>query len=253
MSFHNVSNNSESVLASAVGVSDLTITVTEDNFPPTPFYITLGSNTSNEIVEVTLKNGNIFTIGRAKDGTTAKEFIIGDKVQLFMVAGLLTEIQNAIPTSLSELSDDSTHRLVSDTEKTNWDSNVYSTTLKSTYQALTDGVTNIPIGVSYSQATDSLMVSYMGVELFENENFTLGVDGISIDLTGWSINTEEKIYFAVLKKIVDVDDLVSGSQLNDLSIEKIKLSQGLQDEINSKVEQSDYLQKMKRLQMGVRR
>ena len=95
MTFHNIANNAESNLASPVGLSDLEITVVADNFPSAPFYITLGNSSINEIVEVTSKNGNVFTVGRARDGTTAKEFIIGDKVQLFMVAGLLTELQTA--------------------------------------------------------------------------------------------------------------------------------------------------------------
>lgn len=97
MGFHNVLNNAASTLSVAVAPADLTINVVADVFPAVPFYLTLGANPATyEIVEVTAKAGLVFTIGRAKDGTTAKAYVVGDLVQLFMVAALLTEIKAEI-------------------------------------------------------------------------------------------------------------------------------------------------------------
>jgi len=97
MAFHNVLNNSASTLGAAVAIGDLTINVVADVFPMMPFYMTIGSTPATyEIVEVTAKTGLVFTVGRGKDGTTAKAFLIGDAVQLFMVAGLLSELQSVV-------------------------------------------------------------------------------------------------------------------------------------------------------------
>ena len=97
MAFHNVLNNASSTLTGAIGTTDLTMSVAADVFPAVPFYLTLRSNpATSEIVEVTAKAGLTFTIVRAKDGTTAKTYAIGDSVQLFMVAGLLDEIKTEI-------------------------------------------------------------------------------------------------------------------------------------------------------------
>ena len=97
MAFHNVLNNASSTLTVAIGTTDLTMSVAADVFPAVPFYLTLGSNPATyEIVEVTAKAGLAFTIVRAKDGTTAKTYVIGDLVQLFMVAGLLDDIKTEI-------------------------------------------------------------------------------------------------------------------------------------------------------------
>lgn len=107
MAFHNVLNNASSTLSAVIGTTDLTMSVVEDVFPAVPFYLTLGANpVTYEIVEVTAKTGLVFTIGRAKDGTTAKTYVIGDLVQLFMVAGLLSELQGEV---VSHLADNAKH------------------------------------------------------------------------------------------------------------------------------------------------
>ena len=111
MAFHNVLNNASTTLGSAVAIGDLTITVVADVFPAVPFYLTLGANqVAYEIVEVTLKTDLVFTVTRAQDGTTAKSFLVGDMVQLFMVAGLVTELQG----SLTDTMQYSTYRLTQD-------------------------------------------------------------------------------------------------------------------------------------------
>ena len=102
MGFHNVSNNSGSTLSAGIGTTDLTMSVVADVFPAVPFYLTLGATPATyEIVEVTLKTGLTFTIGRGKDGTTAKAYVIGDPVNLFEVAGLFTELQLAVTAHLA--------------------------------------------------------------------------------------------------------------------------------------------------------
>ena len=97
MPFRNVANNKESTLTASLDTVATTLSVAADVFPAVPFYLTLGSNpAAYEIVEVTEKAGLVFTIGRAKDGTTAKSYVIGDLAQLFMVAALLTDIKAEI-------------------------------------------------------------------------------------------------------------------------------------------------------------
>ena len=97
MTFHNVLNNAGSTLTVAISTIDLAISVAADVFPAVPFYLTLGANPSvYEIVEVTAKTGLVFTIGRAKDGTTAKAYVTGDLAQLFMTAGIVNELQGEV-------------------------------------------------------------------------------------------------------------------------------------------------------------
>ena len=97
MAFHNVTNNAGSTLTAAIGTTDLTLSVATDVFPAVPFYLTLGESPATyEIVEVTAKAGLNFTVTRAKDGTTAKSFLDGDVIQLFMVAALVTELHDNV-------------------------------------------------------------------------------------------------------------------------------------------------------------
>jgi len=85
----NKANLANSVLFAPLSDSDTTLTVyTGDGalFPATPFFLTLSPKNkwsrkiNSEIVEVTAKSGDTFTITRAQKGTTAKEFSYGDLV-----------------------------------------------------------------------------------------------------------------------------------------------------------------------------
>lgn len=88
------------------------------------------------------------------------------------------------------------------------------TCLDSYYEAVADNVTHILINnAQYNPDTDMLKVFYNGeTRLAEGLHYTKNVDNISIDLVGWSINTNDRIYFETWKKIrVLADGVVSNS------------------------------------------
>ena len=90
-------NNATSTLASTItsGATSLTVATGQGALFPTLsgdyFYCTL-SNTANtiEIVKVTARSTDTFTIVRAQDNTTASAFVTGDKVELRLVAAVLS-------------------------------------------------------------------------------------------------------------------------------------------------------------------
>ena len=90
-------NNATSTLASGIASGDLSLTVASGQgalFPTLGggdyFYCTL-SNVANtiEIVKVTARSTDTFTIVRAQDNTTASAFVTGDKVELRLVSAVL--------------------------------------------------------------------------------------------------------------------------------------------------------------------
>jgi hypothetical protein len=91
-------NNATSTLASGIASGALSLTVASGQgalFPTLGggdyFYCTL-SNVANtiEIVKVTARSTDTFTIVRAQDNTTASAFVTGDKVELRLVAAVLS-------------------------------------------------------------------------------------------------------------------------------------------------------------------
>jgi hypothetical protein len=91
-------NNATSTLASGIASGDLSLTVASGQgalFPTLGggdyFYCTL-SNVANtiEIVKVTARSTDTFTIVRAQDNTTASAFVTGDKVELRLVSAVLS-------------------------------------------------------------------------------------------------------------------------------------------------------------------
>jgi hypothetical protein len=67
------------------------------------FMITLiNALTGNmEIVQCTARSGDVFTIVRAQEGTTAQAFAIGDAVQLRITAGSLQTFANSVVNSVA--------------------------------------------------------------------------------------------------------------------------------------------------------
>ena len=90
-------NNANTTLASSITNSATSLTVASGAgalFPnptsPDFFYCTLDDNAGNiEIVQVTARSTDTFTIVRAQDGTTAKAFSAGVRVELRLVRALL--------------------------------------------------------------------------------------------------------------------------------------------------------------------
>lgn len=89
-------NNAATTLASSVAIGATSLTVASGGgalFPnptaPDYFLVTLIgiSGTPIEIVKVTARSGDVFTIVRAQEGTTDSAFTGGDKVELRITAG----------------------------------------------------------------------------------------------------------------------------------------------------------------------
>ncbi len=84
-------NNATAKLASAITSAAVTLNVVtgQGSVFPTPsggavFRASLKSSTAEEIVEVTARSSDSFTILRAKEGTTAVAFAAGDTLNLFL-------------------------------------------------------------------------------------------------------------------------------------------------------------------------
>lgn len=98
------SNNASSTLAVGISNSDLSLTVASGDgalFPAAGgsdwFYCTLiiAATNTREIVKVTSRTGDVFTITRAQESTTATAFSAGDLVRLQLTAAALNEFVNA--------------------------------------------------------------------------------------------------------------------------------------------------------------
>lgn len=104
-SSYQFTNNAASTLASGITAGDTSITVaagTGGAFPTLTgsqfCYCTLQNTTGTvvEIVKVTARSGDVFTVVRAQDNTSASSFSTGDKFELRLTAGELTELFNGI-------------------------------------------------------------------------------------------------------------------------------------------------------------
>jgi hypothetical protein len=99
-----VTNNAVSTLAGSINAVVLSLSVQAGHgtrFPAASiisgnyFYITLIDAANNmEIVKVTDRTVDVFTIIRARDGTTARAFAANDRIELRPVAALFNELPN---------------------------------------------------------------------------------------------------------------------------------------------------------------
>ena len=95
------SNNASAALASGINnaVTALTVATGAGALFPTLsagdyFYATLVDSSNNiEVIKVTARTGDNFTIVRGQDGTTARSYASGDKVECRLTAGGLSAIQ----------------------------------------------------------------------------------------------------------------------------------------------------------------
>lgn len=94
-----LSNNATSTLQAGIADSDTSLSVASSTgslFPVTSgtnyFYVTLVDNSQNrEIVKVTTRASDTFTIERGQEGTTARAYSAGDSVSLRMTAAAFNE------------------------------------------------------------------------------------------------------------------------------------------------------------------
>jgi len=68
------------------------------------------------------------------------------------------------------------------------------------FTSTVDNCSHIVFGLNYVALTDTITITdcYYGSPL-TSDNFNFNVDGVSIDLTNWVINTGEKISFMLIK------------------------------------------------------
>ena len=99
-----VANNAYSTLASTITAASTTISVASgegDRFPAAAtggdyFYATLIDTSNNlEIIKVTNRSSDTFTVVRAQDGTTAREYSASSRIELRTVAALLEDIRDS--------------------------------------------------------------------------------------------------------------------------------------------------------------
>jgi len=112
--YHDIkfTNNAYGTLSSAITSTDTQFTVTSGNkFPnvgtgSTYFLATILDTSNNqEIVKVTNRNNNVFTVVRAQEGTTARAFAQNDRVELRITAGGLTtlgDIDETLPSQTNQ-------------------------------------------------------------------------------------------------------------------------------------------------------
>lgn len=94
-------NNASAQLASGINnaVTALSVTTGNGNLFPTLgageyFYATLVDSSNNiEVVKVTARSGDNFTIVRGQEGTTARSYTAGDRLEVRVTAGGLGAIQ----------------------------------------------------------------------------------------------------------------------------------------------------------------
>lgn len=95
-------NNAISTLATSISLSDLTLTVSagQGSLFPAPvsgefFYLTLEDFSSREICKCTSRSGDLLTIVRAQEGTTALGFPAGASVQSRITKGTLEAFRDS--------------------------------------------------------------------------------------------------------------------------------------------------------------
>lgn len=98
-------NNATTTLASAITnvATSLAVASGKGALFPTPtggdfFYATLVSGNTIEVVKVTARATDTFTIVRAQEGTTAAAFSAGATVELRITKGMLDQIKDDILT-----------------------------------------------------------------------------------------------------------------------------------------------------------
>ncbi len=92
MSYLNVKNRASSTLASGILAADLSLTVATGEgalFPATSFNVTIGA----EILFCSSRTGDVLTVVRAQEGTTAADALAGDVVELRITAGVIENLE----------------------------------------------------------------------------------------------------------------------------------------------------------------
>lgn len=89
----------------------------------------------------------------------------------------------------------------------------------------------IPSGV-YSRVSDLLEVFYKGYKLSQTTHYKINSD-TQIELVGWTAELNAEVILQIQTKVWNTQDLVSGRQLQDGTIDLIKLNIETQGKINN--------------------
>ena len=95
------SNNASANVATSLLVAGTSVTVGDGSIFPVAgganyFYATITDGTNLEIVKCTSRSGNVLTISRGKDGTTAKNFINGYTISVRLPNLAIEDLQTAL-------------------------------------------------------------------------------------------------------------------------------------------------------------
>ena len=108
----------------------------------------------------------------------------------------------------------------------------------SSFTAISDLTTHCSLNYNYfNPIKDRLLVYYKNLLLFENVDYTINADKISIDLIDFSINTGEVLRYEIWKKIKSVTETIDGSYLENgtVTFEKLDTSTQLLFDKNSNI------------------
>lgn len=114
-------SNNITAIATSLVVSDASKFPNGGNFLITIWdnnaYSDPGDDSNMEILKVTAVSGSVFTIQRAQEGTSAKAHFSGDMIAMLITAGIVEEVQNAVPNhestyDHSELHTQNTDRII---------------------------------------------------------------------------------------------------------------------------------------------
>jgi hypothetical protein len=95
-----ITNNAFATLASSISDSVTSITVASGQGARFPslggsdyFYATLVDISNNlEIIKCTARSGDVLTVERAQDSTTARAYTVGDRLEIRPIAAMLNDI-----------------------------------------------------------------------------------------------------------------------------------------------------------------
>ena len=104
-------NNAYGTIQASISASDVTITLATGNGAQFPalsageyFYATLIDSANNlEVVKVTARVSDVLTVVRGQDGTTARAYLVGDRIEQRMVTALFNEKLDATSGNASKL------------------------------------------------------------------------------------------------------------------------------------------------------
>jgi hypothetical protein len=104
-------NNASTILSVSVNAAETEMTVADGSAFPVPadgnhFYLTFSAPGSMEVVKVTARTGNVLTVVRAQDNTTAASFSSGTTAALRVVAALFDELHTGVALVESTLQGD---------------------------------------------------------------------------------------------------------------------------------------------------